>query len=249
MPAELRRGRIGFPDARGAFAVMLFRLILMAPFLFVLPLRAQNQYQFWPEVDTYVNLSTRSRLFFLGALSSDQDNRTLDGEFGVNLDLYFRRFLQERLHNAKDPAKSKFLSLRVGYRYLPSLRGDNPNEQRPILELTARRLLPLAILFSDRNRVDFRFVEGKPFFWRYRNRVTFERNFSIHEYEFTPYVRGEFFYDSRYDKIDKNIFTLGSVFPLSKRTEFETYYEDQRDSSTAPNYHTRGIGLVLNLYF
>lgn len=225
------------------------RLLLLALLLPFPTLRAQNQYQFWPEVDTYVNLSSRSRLFLMAALSNDQDNRTLDGEFGVSLDLYFHRFLQEQLPGAKDPAKSKFLTFRIGYRYLPSLRGDNPNEQRPILELTARRLLPLAILFSDRNRVDFRFVEGKPFSWRYRNRVSLERNFSIHEYEFTPYVRGEFFYDSRYGKIDKNVFTVGSVFPLSKRTEFETYYEDQRDSSTTPNYHTRGIGLVLSLYF
>jgi hypothetical protein len=227
---------------------MLSRLILMTPFLFASPLLAQNQYQFWPEVDTYVNLSSRSRLFFLAALSSDQDTRTLDGEFGANVDFYLRRFLRESLH-AKDSAKNKLLTLRLGYRYLPSLRGDNPNEQRPIVELTGRRLLPLAILFSERNRVDFRFVEGKPFFWRYRNRVTLERNFSIHKYEFTPYVRGELFYDSRDDKIDKNLFTIGSVFPLTKRTEFETYYEDQRDSSTTPNYHTRGIGLVMTFYF
>jgi hypothetical protein len=225
------------------------RLLLLAVLLPLPVLRAQNQQQFWPEVDTYVNLSSRSRLFFMTALSSDQDNRTLDGEFGVSLDLYFRRFLQERLRDAKDPGKSKFLTFRIGYRYLPSLRGDNPNEQRPIFEITARRLLPLAILFSDRNRFDFRFVEGKPFSWRYRNRITLERNFSIHKYEFTPYVRGEFFYDSRYGKIDKNIFTVGSVFPLTKRTEFEVYYEDQRDSASTPNYHTRGIGLVLSLYF
>ena len=225
------------------------RLLLLALLLPLHAALAQNQEQFWPEVDTYVNLSSRSRLFFMAALSSDQDTRSLDGEFGASLDFYFRRFLQERLRDARDPAKSKFLTFRVGYRYLPSLRGDDPNEQRPIFEITARRLLPLAILFSDRNRFDFRFVEGKPFSWRYRNRVTLEHNFSIHKYVFTPYVRGEFFYDSRYGKIDKNIFSIGSVFPLSKRTELETYYEDQRDSSTTPNYHTRGVGLVLNLYF
>jgi len=227
---------------------MLCRLILIIPFLFLSPVRAQDEYQFWPEVDTYVNLSSRSRLFFLAALSSDQDTRTLDGEFGANADFYLRRFLRESLH-AKDPSKNKLLTLRLGYRYLPSLRGDNPNEQRPIVELTGRHSLPLAILFSDRNRVDFRFIEGQPFFWRYRNRVTLERNFTIHKYEFSPYVRGEFFYDSRDDKIDKNAFTIGSVFPLTKRTEFEAYYEDQRDSSTTPNYHTRGAGLVMTFYF
>jgi Protein of unknown function (DUF2490) len=227
---------------------MLFRLLLLALFSSLPVLQAQDQTQFWPELDTYVSLSSRSRFFFIAALSSDQDTRTLEGEFGPNFDFYLRRFLREQLHT-KDPTKSKFFTFRVGYRYLPSLRGDNPNEQRPIVELTGRHLLPLAILFSDRNRFDFRFIQGQPFSWRYRNRITLERNFSIHKYEFAPYVRGEFFYDSRDDKIDKNIFTVGSVFPLSKRTEFEAYYEDQRDSSSTPNYHTRGMGLVMSLYF
>ncbi len=63
------------------------------------------------------------------------------------------------------------------------------------------------------------------------------------------FFRGELFYDSRFDKIAKNAFTVGSVFPITKRTEFELYYQDQRDSSTEPNYHTRGAGLALSLYF
>ena len=84
---------------------------------------------------------------------------------------------------------------------------------------------------------------------RYRNRITTERNFSIQNYEFTSYLRGELFYDSRSDKIAKNAFTIGSVFPLSKRSELELYYEDQRDSSSTPNFHTRGPGVVLSLYF
>jgi hypothetical protein len=120
---------------------------------------------------------------------------------------------------------------------------------RPIAELTSRFKLPLAILLSDRNRADFRFISGKPYSWRYRNRLTLERNFSIRNYEFTPYLRGELFYDSRFDKIAKNDFTIGSVFPITKRIEFEIYYEDQRDSTVTPNYHTRGAGLVLKLFF
>jgi hypothetical protein len=76
-----------------------------------------------------------------------------------------------------------------------------------------------------------------------------KRNFAIKKYKFTPYVRAEFFYDSRFDKISKNAITIGSVFPLSKRTEFEVYFEDQRDSGTSPNFHVRGAGLVLGLYF
>jgi hypothetical protein len=65
---------------------------------------------------------------------------------------------------------------------------------------------------------------------------------------FTPYLRGELFYDSRFNKIAKNSFTVGSVFPITKRTEFQLYYEDQRDSSTVPHFHVRGVGAALSLF-
>lgn len=223
-------------------------VLVLYPLFCGTSVHAQNESQFWPEVDTYLNLSPRTRLFFIAGFSSDQDTRTFDGEFGPNFDFYLRPFVRPRLRDM-DPSKSKLLTFRVGYRYLPSFHETSPNENRPIAELTGRFKLPWNVLLSDRNRVDFRFIEGKPFSWRYRNRVTIERNFEIHAYTFTPYLRGELYYDSRYDKIAKNAFTAGSVFPLTKRTEFELYYEDQRDSSSTPNYHTRGAGLALSLYF
>jgi len=210
--------------------------------------QAQDQTEFWPEVDTYLNLNANTRLFFNAALSSDRDTRQLEGEFGPNFDFYLKPLLRARLQE-RDPSKSKLLTFRVGYRYLPTLRGDGPTENRPIAELTARFNLPLDVLVSDRSRFDFRFISGQPFSWRYRNRLTLERDFSIRKYRFGPYVRGELYYDSRYDKIAKNAFTAGSVFPITKRTELEVYYQDQRDSSKTPNFHTRGAGLVLSLYF
>jgi hypothetical protein len=148
-----------------------------------------------------------------------------------------------------DPAKSRLFTVRVGYRYLPTFRGSSPSENRPIVELTGRFNLLANILLSDRSRFDFRFVDGQSFSWRYRNRLTLERNLEIRKYTFTPYARGELYYDSRYDKIAKNALTFGSTFPLTKRTELEVYYEDQRDSSSPPNYHTRGAGVALGLYF
>ena len=106
-----------------------------------------------------MKLSDQSRLFFIAALSSDQDTRSRDGEFGPNFDYFMRPLARARLRE-KDPSKNKFLTFRIGYRYLPSFGGTSPNENRAIAELTSRFYLPLSILFSDRNRFDFRFVEG-----------------------------------------------------------------------------------------
>lgn len=217
--------------------------VLVSPML----AHGQSQSNFWPEVDAYLSLSSRSRLFFIAQLSTDQDTRQIQGQFGPNLDFYLRPFLRRSLRDL-DPAKSKLLTFRIGYRYLPSLRGDGPTENRPIAELTPRFKMPLAVLLSDRSRVDFRFISGKPFSWRYRNRATLERNFSIRDYRFTPYVRGELFYDSRFDKIAKNSFIIGSVFPLNRRMEVQFHYDDQRDSSTARPFHVRGAGLILGFF-
>jgi len=228
----------------------LWRAALLVFFLALMAGRcpAQDTAQFWPEVDTYVNLNAKTRLFFISAVSVDPGSGEVQGEFGPNFDFYVRPFLRPKLRDM-DPAKSKLLTFRIGYRYLPYIEGSGANENRPIAELTGRFKMPLSILLSDRNRLDFRFVSGQPFSWRYRNRLTLERNFEIRNYTFTPYVRGEFFYDITEGKIDKNAFTIGSTFPLSKRTEVEVYYEDQRDSSSQPNTHTRGAGVVLGLYF
>jgi hypothetical protein len=209
---------------------------------------AQDQTYVWPELDTYVKLTPRTRLFLLASLSNDQDTRHWEGEFGPNVDFFVRPFLRPKFRDP-DPAKSRLLNFRLGYRYLTDFGGDAASENRIITEATARFKAPWSILASDRNRFDWRFVDGKAFSWRYRNRLTLERNFTIRQYEFSPYVRAELFYDSRTDKIAKNVYTFGSVFPINKRSEFEMYYEDQRDSSSTPNFHARGIGVVMNLFF
>jgi hypothetical protein len=215
---------------------------------FVSSAGAQDKLEFWPEVNTYVNLTPRTRFYFIGTLTSDRENRSIQGEFGPNFDLYLRPFARRRLRDL-DPAKNKFLLLRVGYRYFTPLRNEGTSENRGVAELTPRFPLPAGIVASDRNRVDLRWISGSKFSWRYRNRLTFERSFTIRSYSFTPYLRGEIFYDSRFEKINKNSYTIGASFPLTRHTELEPYFEDQNDYSDRPAFHTRAVGLALNLFF
>ena len=115
-----------------------------------------------------------------------------------------------------------------------------------MVELTPRFHIPFAILLSDRNREEFRFISGKPFSVRYRNRLSLERNFSIRKYIFTPYVRDEFYYADH--QISANAVMIGSIFPTSKHTELEVYYKDERITTTIPNSYIRGAGVILSLY-
>ena len=81
--------------------------------------------------------------------------------------------------------------LRAGYRYLHSFSGD-PAEHRTVLEATARYPLAAGVLVSLRNRVDLRFIGGDDS-WRFRSRLSAEKELSIGRVRMNPYVRGELY--------------------------------------------------------
>lgn len=214
--------------------------------LFSLSAKAQT-FQAWPEISTYVKLKQDLRLYFI-ATKTKENRQGTDGEIGPNLDIYFKPLLKlERVTPFQlDKSKSRPLMLRAGYRYMPSTGG--PTEHRGVLEATGRYPVKSGFLFSDRNRADLRFINGE-FSWRYRNRLTVERTVSILSYHFTPYVRGEVYFDSNYEKWSRTSGTMGIAFPIRKHTEIEPYYEHQNDTSKSPNRQINALGFALNLYF
>jgi Protein of unknown function (DUF2490) len=213
------------------------------------PVTAQPQSttQEWPEIDMYYRVNSKVRLSFFASATRENREGT-DAEIGPNIDFYLKplrnpkRFVIFQL----DESRSRMLTFRAGYRYLPSI--SSPTEQRGILEATGRYPVAWSVLLSDRNRVDLRFIAGE-FSWRYRNRLSAEREFQIKSYHFAPYVRGEVYYDSRYGKFSRTAETIGCPFPIHKRLEIEPYYEHQNDTSDAPNSQVNASGLVLSLYF
>jgi len=205
----------------------------------------------WPEVDSYFKLTDTVR-FFLLATTVQENRQSTEAEFGVNIDLHLKpiRRSTPALLFRLDESKNRRLLMRVGYRYLPSYTGG-PNENRGVLEVTPRYpLLGLLgnVLLSDRNRVDFRFIEGE-YSWRYRNRLSAEREFSIGRVRVNPYTRFELYYDSRYDKWSRTEWMLGSSFPVSRHWELEAYYDYQNDTSGSPSRQTRAAGAVTTFYF
>jgi len=155
---------------------------------------------------------------------------------------------------------NKRLILRAGYRYGFSLTEVVPfREHRPILAQTFRHQLPLAILLSDRNREEFRVVNGD-FSFRYRNRVTLEREFLLPGRSLTPYGSVEVYHDSRFIAWNRNRLTAGvqvqlkKALPLlrlvtpRKQVILDVYYTEQNDSRSQP-HHLHAIGIALGLHF
>ena len=203
--------------------------------------------QVWPELSAFTRLNDRMRFYFL-ATTVKENRESTEGEFGPNFDFYLRpladpkRFAGLRL----DESKNRTLLLRVGYRYLHSFSGD-PDEHRAVFEATARFPLAGGVLVSTRGRVDLRFIDGEDS-WRFRSRLSAEKEFAIGPVTMNPYVRGEVYYDSRFDKWSRTEWVGGSAFPLSRRVELEGYFLYQNDTGGERNRQLQAIGMVLNLY-
>ncbi|HYX69153.1 MAG TPA: DUF2490 domain-containing protein [Terriglobales bacterium] len=203
-----------------------------------------TQSQWWPELDTYLTLNQRFRVSVSASRKTDGDSGD-SIQVGPNLDVTLRSVRGKHQAQGNDASKRKFLTFRAGYRYV--INSGKADEQRGILELTPRYYLPWAMLLSDRNRADLRVIGGD-FSWRYRNRLTLERDFKIKSVSLTPYLRGELLYDSRYGIWNRNSYSFGVIFPVHKHFELEPYFTHQNDSRSSPA-HINAVGFTFSLYF
>ena len=206
--------------------------------------------EFWPEVDAYINVKPKVRLYFVGAISKSVE----DGE------LRKAETFEALIGGHIDYIPNKHLILRTGYRYVTSVGNDaTVKEHRLLTEQTLRKLLPGNLLLSDRNREEFRFINGD-FSFRYRNRVTLEREVQLFkERTITPYVSGEIFYDTRYNTWNRNRLAAGVQQSLrrgplrkmllpKRQVILDLYYMRQNDSRS-DTQHVNALGASLAFYF
>jgi hypothetical protein len=216
--------------------------------LVCLPARAQTSTtEFLPEIDVNFKLNSNVRFLFQAKETREGGDPT-QAEVGPSVEFYLKPLL--KLKNVTlfdlDDAKSRPLVLAVGYRVVPSPGKPTINRMEPVLTfhvpITAR------ILITDRNRADLDWSPGK-FVWRYRNRLTAERRFTINDYHPAPYVSAELFYESQYSKISSTNLYAGCLLPVNKHIEFDPYYEHENNTGKRPNQQVNAIGLILDLFF
>ena len=188
------------------------------------------------------------RFYFLATTVKENRDST-EAELGPNFDFYLKPLRNPKHFGGLplDESKRRYLLLRVGYRYLPSF-SDNPNEHRAVLEATPRYPLTSGVLISVRTRMDVRFIDGEES-WRFRTRLSVEKEFALGRVRMSPYVRGEVYYDSRFDAWSRTEWIGGTAFSLNRRIELEGYFDYQNDTGGDPNRQVYAIGAVLNLFF
>lgn len=206
-------------------------------------LQAQDtRNEFWPALDVYLKLDEKSRLFFkYSATRSDDLEEYADGSLGAYFDFYTFSVLQ-RLRAHPDASRTRLLMIRSGYSFTPS-----DNTHTPTLEAQVRAPLPWGLLLIERNRGDFRFVDGdyEP---RYRNRLKLEHTLKAGRLDLTPYGYVEVFYDWEFDKFDRFRFAAGAEVTLGRHVIFEGYYLRQKDTTSSPQY-VNAVGATLQLHF
>jgi hypothetical protein len=203
--------------------------------------------EFWPEIDLFIQNGERIRFVIqpAGTLAPETGVRQANITFSVEVAL--RPLVRIELRHRNDVFRRRFLTFRVGYRRVDNFNNGGP-EDRGIAELNARYALPGKLVLSDRNRGEFRFVHGRPFAMRYRNRIGIERDLAIGNFKFTPEAFNEYFYDTRYGTLSRVQYRAGLLVPIGRHVVAEPYVAWQVNKTSAQR-HTGALGFKLNLYF
>jgi Protein of unknown function (DUF2490) len=203
--------------------------------------------EFWPQLDLYFDVSPDIQVLAMAnervATDSVDTNFRLGPMVLFHLPAAFNR-TPSRHHEEE----RRFVSLAAGYLYItPGPGGTGRVEQRGILQFVPRLPLPKKTLLMDRNELDLRWISGA-YYWRYRNQLTWQRDFSIRAHAFTAYANGEVEYYSKYDNWYRTDYGAGIRLPVGKQIELQPYYLHENTSNTQPA-HTNVVGIIVSFFF
>ncbi len=205
--------------------------------------------EFWPEINIFVHLSENSRVFGLLTATKQRNlGSYADGQTGLYFDVWLLPALRRRLRSHVDASRSKLLLLRTGYLFSrPKNDSGAATEHMWTAEGTGRAHLPAALLLSNRNRIDLRWLDGD-FGWRYRNRLKFERTFHTRRLELTPYGHAEVFYSPADSKWTRIRYAAGMEWAVTRRIVLEGYFLRQNDWGSVQQF-VNATGIVTQFYF
>ncbi|MFA4888146.1 MAG: DUF2490 domain-containing protein [Candidatus Omnitrophota bacterium] len=205
-------------------------------------------------------------LFATGALASG-DNKyysefALKHKLNDKFDLFFTpelrynedmgNFYYYQLRAGSTFHAHKNLDLALAYRFLQSkVKGAWDNNNIQYIEMLAIPKIKLgAFDISDANKIERRFYENAPDRWVYRNLLTFAYPAKIGNFEFTPYISNEIYYDFELDRMNLNWATIGANKKINKYLTVGLYYRDETSrvgtSSKWVTNHILGSNVTVN---
>ncbi|HEY6802301.1 MAG TPA: DUF2490 domain-containing protein [Pyrinomonadaceae bacterium] len=227
---------------------MKARCIAIVLFMVVISCNAQDKSQktrreVWPEFDIYLPLKTKFRLLiFVSSQKASETGDSLEGQGGAALDYFWK----------------KRWTLRSGYIYGKAQgTSDRFPEQTIFLEQSYERTSKKQFVWSDRNRQEFRWLNGD-YSMRFRNRLKLARPFAVAGRSLVPYGSAEVFYDTRFSTFNRYRLIAGGEFHFRKRDirllnvrrqqVVNLYYLWQEDTRSQTK-HVRAFGITFEVHF
>jgi hypothetical protein len=200
--------------------------------------------QVWPAVNVNVELRDKTRLQLTQGLEAGDTYRKWTTAAMLSYRMK-RLLIPSRREN--DEENLHVLVIAGGYEYLhASQNGKTKNENRIALSGTGHFTPGGGFLLTDRNRIEFRWVDGV-YDFRYRNKVVIDHHLKVGEFSFTPYASGELFHDRNHHSWNENHYAFGSQFPYKKLLMVDTYYLHKNCTTCDPT-SVNVVGLTLNLF-
>jgi hypothetical protein len=236
--------------------IKLYCFVLSVWLLTFIDVSAQKtSYEFWPEADIWYKLTPSFRVSSFSAITRYLESDTRDFNLTLQTDYsfgYSKRFFYTKLADQNRAQALKVWMIRGGYMGGWSLydNAENYTEDMLFMELHRRILLKRQLLFSQRLRMDNRWVGQDPqFSYRFRYRVMLEREFLTEKKtSFTPYINVEPFWDSRYDLFNRVRIIGGATVSWKTRFSLEGNITYQYDSKMSTN-NTLAFNAILHLFF
>lgn len=202
---------------------------------------------FWPKLSARYQWPSKLSQILYGEIKNEQGNAYQQLGIGTDLNYQAQPIKRPHLRNV-DPSKEHAYVLSVGYEYLDTRDDGSPKyENRIKAEATGRHRPTDALLIEDRNRFEFRWVDGE-YSSRYRNRLRVEVDLHHNAFRYSPYVAAEFFYSWASDSWNEQRYSVGIQWPYRHKWLLDTYYLRQNCSSCDPAHLNVG-GVSLSFFF
>jgi hypothetical protein len=202
-----------------------------------------------PEFDLYVSEGSRVRLLFQGAAVESTNAARSEGASGYFIEFALKPLLRRSLRQDADVFRQRYLTVRAGYEHFITVSNGNVTaENRSILEFTGRYPLPRGFVIADRNRQEFRIVDGQNLSARYRNRLWAEHDLRFKAFTFIPYLYDEVYFDTRFHSWSANRQAFGVQVPVASRFVLEPYLLRQVNYQGSPS-RIHALGFKFSVFF
>jgi Protein of unknown function (DUF2490) len=208
---------------------------------------SSTETEIWPEGDVHVQLPSHLRVLAFGGLEQGIGFPFQQWYSAGALGYQFKPILRQHLVNI-DPDKEHYLVFGGGYEFLRTVQsGVVQHENRITMDATPGFRLSAGWLVRDRSWLELRWIDGK-YSTTYRNMLTVERDFLVHDFRFTPYGSAEVFYEGPKHSWDQEWYTAGVQWPSKRLLMLDTYYRREHcDTCTPINWNV--AGMTVNFYF